>query len=725
MKNFLKKVFIVCCSVLLLAGFVNPAFSITTKADESIKYIIVNYKFEDGTDIPDVHSQTKLAIYNEKEKRYEYKFDNPDTELSGYTWQFKDGGNVIENAKSPNGSFHSLPVIIVPKDDNTIDNPVKVTLVYENKSNTEIPVNCYCKYIYEDKTERNQSLKPFKASVNSIYTNTYTLDKSSDNGYYDDSKTPGVYYVTNDGQEQLVSDFANYAKPDGSFSIDVDGSGINISNVDHINIYWYYKGEKAKSNTFTVTDNFIMSDGKVVYGLNGADYFGRKDGLSPTNGSIIVTSPTRGSYNGTTLTLSKVIYETGDGDPFQAVNKKKKEVDGRGLSSPYSVTFSDLSDTGYTQYIHYYWIYDAGTKPDPDKPIPPVDENKPPVVNISAPEQVVMGDDCNIRGKGYDPEGDTVSLDWSYSENLHDGLEGKGNVVWFSQEGDEEIDLEGTDSKGLKGYADTTIEVLPPKPQVRITAIGNKVNRKATIDMLNSSASQTNGKSNRRYPIDYSKTVWQITPADGLTLNDLKTLAPHTVSGSSMIITGDVRAISLLSKKKGTLIVQCSIWNKAGYSGFSRVNVYIEPDLPPVADFNIPPTSIRDPKNNNLADIQLTDMSSSPDNDTIAKRIWLYAYDSNNDGNYDNEEWYVYNNDSWQKVSDITGGSGDYADAKNINIDKVNDGNLTTVHIFSKYVGKRDVELIVREGYTGDLNDPLVKKYVNLSDFLRADTFTH
>ena len=717
MKN-LKRIFIICCSILL-AGFINPAFSIKAKADETVKYIIVNYKFENGTDIPDVHSQTKLATYNEQNKRYEYSFVEPDTELSGYTWQ-PEKSNKVENAKSPNGHFSGLPVMIVANDNNTIDNPVKVTLIFKKNGSREVPINCYCKYIYDDGTERNQSLKPFKTDTNGLKSGNYTLDKSPNSNI----KTPEVYYVTDSG-EQLVSDFANYAKPDGSFSIDVDGSGINISSIKCINIYWYYKGEKAKSNTFTVTDNFITSDGKVVYGLNGADYFGRKDGLSPTNGSIIVTSPTRGSYNGTTLTLSKVIYETGDGDPFQAVNKIKKKVDGKGLSSPYSVTFSDLSDTGYTQYIHYYWIYDAGTKPDPDKPIPPVDENKPPVVSISAPEQVVMGDDCNIRGKGYDPEGDTVSLDWSYSENLHDGLEGKGNVVWFSQEGDEEIDLEGTDSKGLKGYADTTIEVLPPKPQVRITATGNKVNRKATIDMLNSSASQTSGKSNRRYPIDYNKTVWQITPTDGLTLNDLKTLTPHTVSGGSMIIKGDIRTIDLLSKKKGTLVVYCSIWNKAGYNGFSRVNVYIEPDLPPVADFNIPPTSIRDPKNNNLADIQLTDMSSSPDNDTIAKRIWLYAYDSNNDGNYDNEEWYVYNNGSWQKVSDITGGSGNYADAKNINIDKVNDGNLTTVHIFSKYVGKRDVELIVREGYTGDLNDPLVKKYVDSSDFLRADTFTH
>ena len=721
MKSFLKKIFIISCSVLL-AGFLNPAFSIA-KADESIKYIIVDYKFEDGTDIPDIHSQTKLVQYNGKE--YEYTFKSQDTELSGYKW-LPEESNKIENAESPNGYFSKLPITIIAKNDNTIDNPVKVTLVYENKSNTEIPVNCYCKYIYEDKTERNQSLKPFKTKgTKGTCSGNYTLDKSSDNGYYDNSKTPEVYYVTNDGQERLVSDFANYAKPNGSFSIDIDGSGINISSIKCINIYWYYAGKKAKSNTFAVTDNFITSDGKVVYGLNGADYFGRKDGLKPTNGSIIVTSPTRGSYNGTTLTLSKVIYETGDGDPFQAVNKIKKKVDGKGLSSPYSVTFSDLSDTGYTQYIHYYWIYDAGTKPDPDKPIPPVDENKPPVVSISAPQQVVMGDDCNISGTGHDPEGETVNLDWSYSENLHDKLEGKGNAVWFSQEGEEEIDLEGTDPEGAKGTTNTIVNVFPPKPQVRITATGNKVNRKTTIDMLNSTASQTHGKSNTRYPIDYSKMVWQITPTDGLTLNDLKTLTPHTVSGDSMIITGDVRTISLLSKKQGRLKVYCSIWNKAGYQGFSTVYVDITPDLPPKADFNITETAIRNPENNDLADLQITDMSSSPDSDTIAKRIWLYAYDSNGDGNYDNEQWYVFSDNTWKKVNDITGGSGDYSDAKNINIDKVNDGNLTTVHIFSPYVGKYDAELIIREGYSGNTDDPLFKEYVNVNDYLKSDTFTH
>lgn len=714
MKNLIKKLFLFCLGLILI-GFI-PAFSVV-KADETVKYIIVSYELKDGTTIQ--NAQTKLAQYNGKE--YEYTFKSQDTELSGYTWLEKNSGNTIENAKSPNGHFSGLPVMIVANDNNTIDNPVKVTLIFKKNDSREVPINCYCKYVYEDGTERNQSLKPFKTDTNGLKSGNYTLDKSPNSNI----KTPEVYYITDNG-EQLVSDFANYAKPDGSFSIDVDGSGINISSIKYINIYWYYKGEKAKSNTFTVTDNFITSDGKVVYGLNGADYFGRKDKLSPINGSIIVTSPTRGSYNGTTLTLSKVIYETGDGDPFQAVKKIKKKVDGKGLSSPYSVTFSDLSDTGYTQYIHYYWIYDEGsTDPTPTPPTPPIDENKPPIVTITAPQQVVMGDDCNISGTGHDPEGETVNLDWSYSENLHDKLEGKGNAVWFSQEGEEEIDLEGTDPEGAKGTTNTIVNVFPPKPQVRITATGNKVNRKTTIDMLNSTASQTHGKSNTRYPIDYSKMVWQITPTDGLTLNDLKTLTPHTVSGDSMIITGDVRTISLLSKKQGRLKVYCSIWNKAGYQGFSTVYVDITPDLPPKADFNITETAIRNPENNDLADLQITDMSSSPDSDTIAKRIWLYAYDSNGDGNYDNEQWYVFSDNTWKKVNDITGGSGDYSDAKNINIDKVNDGNLTTVHIFSPYVGKYDAELIIREGYSGNTDDPLFKEYVNVNDYLKSDTFTH
>ena len=720
MKKFIKRIFIVCCSVLL-AGFLNPAFSIA-KADETVKYIIVNYKFEDGTDIPDVHSQTKLVQYNGKE--YEYKFDNPDTELSGYKWLKDNSGNIIENAESPNGHFRRLPVTIVPKDDNTINNPVKVTLVYENKSNTEIPVNCYCKYIYEDKTERNQSLKPFKASVNSTYTNTYTLDKSpNSNGEYDKLKTPEVYYVTGNG-EQLVSDFANYAKPNGSFSIDIDGSGINISSIKYINIYWYYKGEKAKSNTFTVIDNFITSDGKVVYGLNGADYFGRKDGLKPTNGSIIVTSPTRGSYNGTTLTLSKVIYETGDGDPFQAVNKIKKKVDGKGLSSPYSVTFYDLSDTGYTQYIHYYWVYDAGTKPDPDKPIQPVDENKPPIVMITAPKQVVMGDDCNISGTGHDPEGDTVSLDWSYSESLHDGLEGKGNVVWFSRVGNEEISLVGTDPEGAKGSSSANVKIQPPIPQVKIDIAGKlKVNRKITINMLSSKASQSNGKSNVRYPIDYSKTVWQITPVEGMSISDIKTLTPYTISGNTMTITGDIKSIDLLSKKQGRLKIYCSVWNEAGYQGFTNSYIDIGSDLPPIADFAITKTAIRDPNDNDVAKLDVTDTSSSMDGDTIGRRIWFYAYDSDNDGSFDNEQWYTLNNNMWESLSNITGGSGTYSDVKNYKnyLNKINDGNKTNVSINSNQVGKYVVVLVVIE----DFKDTTIPEFYTDDDIEAGTTFDH
>ncbi|MDO8685566.1 MAG: hypothetical protein Q7J78_02735 [Clostridiales bacterium] len=73
---------------------------------------------------------------------------------------------------------------------------------------------------------------------------------------------------------------------------------------------------------------------------------------------------------------------------------------------------------------------------------------------------------------------------------------------------------------------------------------------------------------------------------------------------------------------------------------------------PPIADFGVVRTIMREPENNYLAEIRPFDLSRSPDNDNIIKRIWTICYDSDNDGEFideikeifsdENEEMPVY-----------------------------------------------------------------------------------
>ncbi|HPP32232.1 MAG TPA: S-layer homology domain-containing protein [Soehngenia sp.] len=61
--------------------------------------------------------------------------------------------------------------------------------------------------------------------------------------------------------------------------------------------------------------------------------------------------------------------------------------------------------------------------------------------------------------------------------------------------------------------------------------------------------------------------------------------------------------------------------------------------IKPLADFKVGQTYFRDPDNDNMATITFEDMSQSLDGDAITQRVWKVAYDFNNDGNFDDENF--------------------------------------------------------------------------------------
>lgn len=342
----------------------------------------------------------------------------------------------------------------------------------------------------------------------------------------------------------------------------------------------------------------------------------------------------------------------------------------------------------------------------------PINHN--PTASIYAPDRVVMGNDLTITGYVNDRDGDEVTHRWSYDYALQGEMDKlTKNKIWFNEVGVKKIELEATDSFGHKGWGQKEINVLPPIPNVLLDVIGKrKINRKISLDVSKSSG------CSKRYPIDWSKSKWSISPLDAQNVDNIKTLLPNTKTNFEMNLNGDYKNVDVLFKKEGRYKVKCTLYSTAGYEGYAEVILNIEPDLPPIADFATLERTVRNPLENNIATIPVVDKSTSVDGDEITKRIWLYAFDSNNDGNFDNEQWYVLDNNVWKKVNDYDI-DGSYSSLKNINMKKIIDGNKKSIEIKAGHVGKYTVELIIEE----DLYEDTIPEFITEDDILRAGTF--
>lgn len=303
--------------------------------------------------------------------------------------------------------------------------------------------------------------------------------------------------------------------------------------------------------------------------------------------------------------------------------------------------------------------------------------NNPPYIWVSAtPKVVPQGDDVYITTSYYDPDaplGDSikdVSVTVTPPGDYFDG-----RLFWSSNVGSYTVTATVTDSLGLGATATDSFSVIPAIPQPKLYTFGTlKENRKVILDGSYSYA------GSKRAQIDWSKAKWTITPATSdIDPTSIKTVEP--LEGSSKL--------TCLFKEAGRYKVTLTLTNNYGNSATGTWYIEIKPDEPPVASYTCPTKIIRDPNDSSKATVQLTSNSYSPDNDVVAKHAWLYAWDSNNDGNFDDETWYALKSDgTWQQI-----------DLSTFDIDNSDCGNLTTVAFKTNNVGKYEVKLIVKEEF--------------------------
>lgn len=131
-----------------------------------------------------------------------------------------------------------------------------------------------------------------------------------------------------------------------------------------------------------------------------------------------------------------------------------------------------------------------------------------------------------------------------------------------------------------------------------------------------------------------SLTSFTVTPISGCTADDIK------YNGS---LTGFLTK-DILVKKPGRIQVSLTVKNTASRSGTARIFLDIAPDLPPVAKFDTVTEVLRNFNDCCQATMSFICQSVSADGDTIMARIWEYAYDSNNDGDFSDETWITFSN---------------------------------------------------------------------------------
>lgn len=344
--------------------------------------------------------------------------------------------------------------------------------------------------------------------------------------------------------------------------------------------------------------------------------------------------------------------------------------------------------------------------------------NNPPKAYVNAPSPVYVGDIVPVKGDGQDPDdGDTEKLIYTWTitpkSDVEGTLSGKGSDLVFDKTGTYTVSLTVTDPGGLSDTAKTDIVVLEPMPKVNIIQTGTtKENRKIIIDASSSTPSES-GLPNKLYSIDWSKATWNVKALSGGSDNDIK-LQTHTEGSTNGTILYDsdrgvsdlVNALNgqnifdMQCTKAGTYQLTATLTNTFGKSSTNTITITVVVDKPPIGVISVPTTVVRDPGDLDenglpLATIIATDYSYSEDSDIIGKRAYFMVFDSNNDGNYDDEQCYVYDLDypSNYHFRPICL----YRDVKAVDINSINTGNATSVTYKTNYVGNRMFFEIVQE----------------------------
>jgi hypothetical protein len=245
---------------------------------------------------------------------------------------------------------------------------------------------------------------------------------------------------------------------------------------------------------------------------------------------------------------------------------------------------------------------------------------QPPEVQILTPSKVKLGDYVNIYGTASSPQDfPIVNYYWEINDSYVPAWDGKKGILNYEYpaEGTYKLGLIAIDSTGLNGYGEKTVQVLPPTIEAGIRTGGIlKPFRAISVEAVYDTPD--------KFPVNASKTDWTVSGESGMGL--YYDQAIDTKESFQMMTTAP-----------GTIDMSVYLENTRNYHDEAEKQITVAPDQPPVADFSILGVIYRDPFEGNAATIDVFNYSYSPDLDTIGNIQVYYRYDSDNDGNFNDE----------------------------------------------------------------------------------------
>lgn len=245
---------------------------------------------------------------------------------------------------------------------------------------------------------------------------------------------------------------------------------------------------------------------------------------------------------------------------------------------------------------------------------------QPPEVQILTPSKVKLGDYVNIYGTASSPQDfPIVNYYWEINDSNIPAWDGKKEILNYEYpaEGTYKLGIIAIDSTGLNGYGEKTVQVLPPTIEAGIRTGGIlKPFRAISVEAVYDTPD--------KFPVNASKTDWTVSGESGMGL--YYDQAIDTKESFQMMTTAP-----------GTIDMSVYLENTRSYHDEAEKQITVAPDQPPVADFSILGVIYRDPFEGNAATIDVFNHSYSPDLDTIGNIQVYYRYDSDNDGNFDDE----------------------------------------------------------------------------------------
>lgn len=273
--------------------------------------------------------------------------------------------------------------------------------------------------------------------------------------------------------------------------------------------------------------------------------------------------------------------------------------------------------------------------------------NALPIVTIYSDDEVRAFEDIYFSANASSPiDADIVNYVWGLdSGSVGEILPGnRFGHTYYNTTGKKDIYVWVTDEIGNKARADKQITVTPPEMYSHIKTEG-QLKENHIIEVW------SDPDSPDYCPVDDNLRDWTITPTNGIDVSELITLG----------FSDESSRFQLVAKDSGQVTLDLYEENQLGYSDTISQTLDIVKDIPPVANFYINSTIYRNPENFNYAEVTIANTSYSPDYDELGYMEVSYRYDSDNDGNYDEETWTnVYQGEYQQNITFNVGGVGNY-----------------------------------------------------------------